>query len=140
MKHDDLLPIMNQAQQEPWTITKTVVVAWLWVACIWSVKRFVSEPVELGWGPVLYLIEMIYLTLLAGVFLVFASFRSSGMKGGTAILLCTLLGLILPMLELFNGAAFEWGLLLAYTAPGFLLGAVFAWLRKEHLGSRPDAT
>ena len=126
---------MDKNNSYQWSAQKAMVWAWLVVEVFWAVVRLIIEsiyPFELGWGLVIIAIELIYITILGFVLFVIASYPEKGIKGSTAIVAGTLLGLVWPLSMVFVGEQASWLLFLQLTTPGFFLGVFFAWLRKRH--------
>ena len=130
---------MSKAEPNQITAQKAMVWAWITVAALWSLGRFIVEsvqPTELGWGPIVYAIEMIYIALLGMALIVFASFREKGIRGSSCIVAGSLLGLVLPLYDTFSGSQLSWPPFFFGVAPGFALGLVYAMLRKSNAGAK----
>ena len=109
--------------------------AWLIVTVLWTLGRLVKEsiqPTELGWGMIVLLAEIIYVTVLAVCIMVFSSTPVKGVSGISATVAGTLLGMVLPLFWVFSGDHIPAIVFLCYAAPGFSIGLIFACLLRKH--------
>lgn len=124
---------MNPSAPAPRSNQGAMALAWGMTMALTALIRYVIEavqPTELGWGKVVFLMEMIYVTVLGVVLLFFYSIPQQGIRGFQAVLYGILAGCVLPLYFVLSGEPVTAGTLLLGIGPGLYLGLAFAWLRR----------